>query len=485
MNRARVDWTWPVHPLLAAAYPVVFLFAANAADQVTLEPLWGPLFQAVATAGVLFAVLFRVLRDRWRAGLLTTLLVTLFYWYGHVWNVIGAWLGGQLPFVVLWAAIALVGVVVILRAGDWVGQIRKPARTELARVLAEESEKYLPRAVPMAVKLAGRYHGRYAYDLVTAAVLAAPAEVRRRLATSPDRDQRRLAFDADLSQDRLDLDALAGLAAQESDALIRHRAAQEAYERAVDGGHRPALRRLGTARSAGVRALGLTGLRQLGSEEDAVAALNDPAPLVRAIAREAARRSGIDVVEHYRSAEPSPGSVAGLAEVGSDREGPVLLALLDHPSGAIRAAAVRALGRLGTVPVELVLPLLRDPAPAVVREAAVFLSPFGRRLPAALPWELLGDGRPEVRRAGYRLLQARDLVTRFRAAVRLAVDTDARNADRGRLDALRLAHRPGAVRHGYETPEPAIAEMRALVETYRGALGPAGDRLAELLDRPR
>jgi hypothetical protein len=110
---------WPVHPLLAGAYPVVFLFAANAADQVTLEPLWWPLFEAGASAGVLFAVLFRVLRDPWRAGLLTTLLVTLFYWYGHVWNVIGAWLGGQLPFVVLWAALALVGIVVILRAGDW------------------------------------------------------------------------------------------------------------------------------------------------------------------------------------------------------------------------------------------------------------------------------------------------------------------------------------------------------------------------------
>src|SRR5688500_8013648 len=114
MKRGRIDWTWPVHPLLAAAYPVVFLFAANAADQVTLEPLWWPLFEAAASAGVLFAVLFRVLRDPWRAGLLTTLLVTLFYWYGHVWNVIGAWLGGQLPFVVLWAALGLVGIVVIL-----------------------------------------------------------------------------------------------------------------------------------------------------------------------------------------------------------------------------------------------------------------------------------------------------------------------------------------------------------------------------------
>jgi hypothetical protein len=373
----------------------------------------------------------------------------------------------------------------VLRATDWVGQIREPALTELARVLAEEPARYLPRAVPMTVELAGRYHGRRVHDLVTAAVLTAPDDLRRRLAISPDRHQRRLAFDADLSQHRLDLDALTGLAVRESDALIRHRAAQLAYEQAVAGGHRAVLRRLGTARSADARALGCTGLLRLGCGQEVVAALNDPAPLVRAIAREAARRVGLDVVAHYRTAEPSPGSVAGLAEAGSDRDAPVLVALLEHSSGAVRAAAVRALGRLGSVPVELVLPLLRDPAPAVVREAAVVLSPFERRVPAELKWELLGDDRPELRRAGYRLLGGRDLATRFRAALWLAGDADARWARRGRLDALRLAHLSPGERWDYEAPGPVIETMRALVQTHRATLGPAADRLAELLTPPR
>jgi len=109
----------PLHPFLAAAYPVVFLFAANAADQVTLDPLWPPVLQAIGAATVLFAVAFLVLRDPWRAGLLTTLLVTLFYWYGHVWNVTGGWFGSQLPFAVLWGIIGLAGAVAILRAGAW------------------------------------------------------------------------------------------------------------------------------------------------------------------------------------------------------------------------------------------------------------------------------------------------------------------------------------------------------------------------------
>ena len=40
-----------LHPLLAAAYPVVFLFAQNVAAQVTLRPFWIPLAASIqATA---------------------------------------------------------------------------------------------------------------------------------------------------------------------------------------------------------------------------------------------------------------------------------------------------------------------------------------------------------------------------------------------------------------------------------------------------
>ena len=56
-HRGRIDLSaLPIHPLLAAAYPVVFLFATNAAEQVTLAPLWGPLAAAVGGALVALAV---------------------------------------------------------------------------------------------------------------------------------------------------------------------------------------------------------------------------------------------------------------------------------------------------------------------------------------------------------------------------------------------------------------------------------------------
>ncbi len=131
-RRPRLDPSFPIHPLLAAAYPVVFLFAANAADQVTVDPLWAPLFVAVAVAAVAFGGLWALLRDPWRAGLVVTLLVTLFFWFGHAWNLTGTFLGSQVPLIVAWIAIAIAGVVVAVRAGPW----RRPASTVLNLVTA-------------------------------------------------------------------------------------------------------------------------------------------------------------------------------------------------------------------------------------------------------------------------------------------------------------------------------------------------------------
>jgi hypothetical protein len=118
-RRPWVDPSFPVHPLLAAAYPVVFLFAANAADQVTLDPLWPPLFVAMAAAAAAFGVVWVLLRDRWRAGLVVTVLVTLFFWYGHAWNLVGTFIGSQVPLIAAWILAAVGGVVLAVRAGDW------------------------------------------------------------------------------------------------------------------------------------------------------------------------------------------------------------------------------------------------------------------------------------------------------------------------------------------------------------------------------
>lgn len=112
-RRQSRDWTLlPTHPLLAAAYPVIFLFALNIAEQVTLAPLWLPLALAVIGAGLLLLILGLLLRNGQRAALITTVLVAGFFGYGHAWTAASEVLDSQWPLIVGWllaVAIALVG----------------------------------------------------------------------------------------------------------------------------------------------------------------------------------------------------------------------------------------------------------------------------------------------------------------------------------------------------------------------------------------
>ena len=116
----RIDWSaLPIHPLLAAAYPVVFLFGANAAEQATLSPLWGPLGVAVGGAAVVLAVTALALRDWHRAALLTTVLVAAFFGYGHAWNGAAQVLDSQWPLIGAWVLFAAIGVFVAWRSAGW------------------------------------------------------------------------------------------------------------------------------------------------------------------------------------------------------------------------------------------------------------------------------------------------------------------------------------------------------------------------------
>jgi hypothetical protein len=119
-HRRRIDWSaLPIHPLLAAAYPVVFLFAMNAAEQVTLAPMWGPLAVAVGGAMVVLAVLAAALRDWHRAALLTTVLVVGFFGYGHAWNAAVGVLDSQWLLIGAWLLLIVVGLVVAWHSARW------------------------------------------------------------------------------------------------------------------------------------------------------------------------------------------------------------------------------------------------------------------------------------------------------------------------------------------------------------------------------
>ena len=100
----------PLHPLLAAAYPVVFLFATNAAEQVTLGPLWLPLLLSVGAAGLVLIGLGLLTRSWLASGLVTTVLVVAVFGYGHAWNALADRLDSQWPLILAWAGLTALGL---------------------------------------------------------------------------------------------------------------------------------------------------------------------------------------------------------------------------------------------------------------------------------------------------------------------------------------------------------------------------------------
>ncbi|MCZ7430035.1 HEAT repeat domain-containing protein [Micromonospora sp. WMMA1949] len=184
---------------------------------------------------------------------------------------------------------------------------------------------------------------------------------------------------------------------------------------------------------------------------------------------------------HYRAGvdadEPVVGAIAGLAETGSVADAPLLLRLLGHEKPEVRAQAVRGLRLLDAVVVGELVALVRDPSPAVVREVALALRPVAGALPPALLWELLRDGRVELRRAGYKLLRGRGAGVELQAALILVADMDKRLAERGKADATRLARDAAgttwrrALRPELRVTEAERIELLALAARAAAMLG--------------
>ncbi|HEX2142058.1 MAG TPA: hypothetical protein VHK28_07290, partial [Candidatus Limnocylindria bacterium] len=111
---------WWLHPFLFAAVPIVFLFAYNIREQISLDPLLEPLGMALAGAAgvlVLLTVLALALkRDPARAALVASLAIGLFMTYGHVWNSVSGLLGIHRNLLLAWGVIGLVGTVLAMRA---------------------------------------------------------------------------------------------------------------------------------------------------------------------------------------------------------------------------------------------------------------------------------------------------------------------------------------------------------------------------------
>jgi hypothetical protein len=80
-----------VHPLLFAAFPVLYLYAHNIQEGVSFGDLVRSLGIVVGGTAVLFAVAALALRNPRKAGLAVSALVLVFFSYGHVYLVVEGW----------------------------------------------------------------------------------------------------------------------------------------------------------------------------------------------------------------------------------------------------------------------------------------------------------------------------------------------------------------------------------------------------------
>lgn len=108
-----------MHPLLVAAFPVLFLFAQNITEQFSLTPLWLPLLVAIGCGAVGLVVALGLARavgaSVERAALVASLLIGLAMTYGHAWNLVGEGLRLHRYLLAVWALIAVLGLVLIGR----------------------------------------------------------------------------------------------------------------------------------------------------------------------------------------------------------------------------------------------------------------------------------------------------------------------------------------------------------------------------------
>jgi hypothetical protein len=99
----------PWYPFVFSLYPILTLLYENV-GQVDLTMGLRPAILSLLFAGLLYGLLFLFLRDRFRAAILTTLWLVLFFSYGHVHIYIDAKVPGNgitQWLLILWLALAI------------------------------------------------------------------------------------------------------------------------------------------------------------------------------------------------------------------------------------------------------------------------------------------------------------------------------------------------------------------------------------------
>lgn len=112
-----------IHPILLAAYPVLFLFAQNLGG-VSLANLPMPLARAIGAAGVMTAVAWILPPNPRRGALIATALVLVWFYFGRVATLLAPLAVGQTMQLVAWGLFLVVALVAALRLRDrWISSL--------------------------------------------------------------------------------------------------------------------------------------------------------------------------------------------------------------------------------------------------------------------------------------------------------------------------------------------------------------------------
>jgi hypothetical protein len=105
----------PLYPVLAAAYPVIYLYAQNVQEAIAAAEVFVPLAISVGATLIVMATFGALTRAWAAAALASTLLLVLFFTYGMAWDWLGSMLLGHWVLLAAWLLLAIIGLSFIWR----------------------------------------------------------------------------------------------------------------------------------------------------------------------------------------------------------------------------------------------------------------------------------------------------------------------------------------------------------------------------------
>ncbi len=110
-----------LHPLFFAVYPILYLMAVNRHERIPLLDFIRPLSYSLFVSLIIFVCLWAILKNWDKAGLLTTLYLLLYYFYGHIYFSIASWKIGTISIgrpdylAAAWSVVFILGTYGIIR----------------------------------------------------------------------------------------------------------------------------------------------------------------------------------------------------------------------------------------------------------------------------------------------------------------------------------------------------------------------------------